>query len=599
MFINNNKLIENISNEFDIEKEEVNNIINNLFGNISLSILNGKKFYMDKLGVMSIDDNLNVVLSNNEENFDESLESIDVKNNDIKNIFLEKSIYKSIFKNIKDISREEEVHIENFGYFHSSSISFKIDPIFQNIISIKFNKDDKDNSNINNDDLIKKLDTTLEDICNKEKGTSNNENKEVVEDILDELDNRANIENTHENYEEDMVEIVDDNNYNDDSYNEENDDSIDNNVIGNIWKNQSCESNIENNNNEEEYNNNYTIDDIINSNENYIEDNIIEEDTIEDKEERENDYPEMKEHTKEELLDINNFDSSDLKNIDEGRIEENMEKEINDKTSSQEELLNASRSNEDLLETSKRESLEVLNKYENEIKNVQQSSTDSKKNNIQKKSSSLFGGILKVVCIIIFILIVGVIISNYYNKSSSISASNNVENQKLYDIVNTYFNKINSTSLSYITSKDMYYWDIAKSLYGDATYWPLIYSYNSGEYKISNIIKKGSSISYKSLQKPTSTKDIKLLNNTISKSYISIYPILVNDKKLSHSLWALKLSAYYDINVFKNNASIMPEQTYNDILRENNGIKNIYSDMVNNENVFVSFIENIKQKLGI
>ena len=423
-------------------------------------------------------------------------------------------------------------------------------------------------------------------------------NKEVVEDILDELDNRANIENTHENYEEDMVEIVDDNNYNDDSYNEENDDSIDNNVIGNIWKNQSCESNIENNN-EEEYNNNYTIDDIINSNENYIEDNIIEEDTIEDKEERENDYPEMKEHTKEELLDINNFDSSDLKNIDEGRIEENMEKEINDKTSSQEELLNASRSNEDLLETSKRESLEVLNKYENEIKNVQQSSTDSKKNNIQKKSSSLFGGILKVVCIIIFILIVGVIISNYYNKSSSISASNNVENQKLYDIVNTYFNEINSTSLSYITSKDMYYWDIAKSLYGDATYWPLIYSYNSGEYKISNIIKKGSSISYKSLQKPTSTKDIKLLNNTISKSYISIYPILVNDKKLSHSLWALKLSAYYDINVFKNNASIMPEQTYNDILRENNGIKNIYSDMVNNENVFVSFIENIKQKLGI
>ena len=598
MFINNNKLIENISNEFDIEKEEVNNIINNLFGNISLSILNGKKFYMDKLGVMSIDDNLNVVLSNNEENFDESLESIDVKNNDIKNIFLEKSIYKSIFKNIKDISREEEVHIENFGYFHSSSISFKIDPIFQNIISIKFNKDDKDNSNINNDDLIKKLDTTLEDICNKEKGTSNNENKEVVEDILDELDNRANIENTHENYEEDMVEIVDDNNYNDDSYNEENDDSIDNNVIGNIWKNQSCESNIENNN-EEEYNNNYTIDDIINSNENYIEDNIIEEDTIEDKEERENDYPEMKEHTKEGLLDINNFDSSDLKNIDEGRIEENMEKEINDKTSSQEELLNASRSNEDLLETSKRESLEVLNKYENEIKNVQQSSTDSKKNNIQKKSSSLFGGILKVVCIIIFILIVGVIISNYYNKSSSISASNNVENQKLYDIVNTYFNEINSTSLSYITSKDMYYWDIAKSLYGDATYWPLIYSYNSGEYKISNIIKKGSSISYKSLQKPTSTKDIKLLNNTISKSYISIYPILVNDKKLSHSLWALKLSAYYDINVFKNNASIMPEQTYNDILRENNGIKNIYSDMVNNENVFVSFIENIKQKLGI
>ena len=89
------------------------------------------------------------------------------------------------------------------------------------------------------------------------------------------------------------------------------------------------------------------------------------------------------------------------------------------------------------------------------------------------------------------------------------------------------------------------------------------------------------------------------LNNTLSKSYISIYPILVNDKKLNHALWALKLSAYYDLNVFKNNASIMPEQTYNDILKENSGVKNIYNNMSNNENIFISFIENIKQKIGI
>ncbi|PPS21510.1 HU family DNA-binding protein [Brachyspira murdochii] len=106
MFKTNYTLIENISNEFNIDKNEINLIIKELFDKISLSIINGNKFYMDKLGVISTDEDKNIFFSNEDESFNESLESIDVKSKELKNILLEKSIYKSIFKNIKDISKK-------------------------------------------------------------------------------------------------------------------------------------------------------------------------------------------------------------------------------------------------------------------------------------------------------------------------------------------------------------------------------------------------------------------------------------------------------------------------------------------------------------
>ena len=118
MFKTNYTLIENISNEFNIDKNEINIIIKELFDKITLSIINGNKFYMDKLGVISADEDKKIFFSNEDESFDESLESIDVKSKDIKDIFLEKSIFKSIFKNIKDISKSEHVYIENFGTFY-------------------------------------------------------------------------------------------------------------------------------------------------------------------------------------------------------------------------------------------------------------------------------------------------------------------------------------------------------------------------------------------------------------------------------------------------------------------------------------------------
>ena len=565
MFKTNYTLIENISNEFNIDKNEINIIIKELFDKITLSIINGNKFYMDKLGVISADEDKKIFFSNEDESFDESLESIDVKSKDIKDIFLEKSIFKSIFKNIKDISKSEHVYIENFGtFYYNSNIIFDPDTYLKNKVK-------------------------------------NTENNEITEDILDELDNKIlnkRIENI--NNDEILEEVIDEEN-----------NSIDDNIIGNIWKNKTYNS-IDLNTMIKKLNENEKTED--------SENTVIIEEEKNKKEEKIN-YPEMKEYSKEELLDINNFDEDYLnenaeKNIKGKEMESHKETEKSEEKNKKEEKINYP----EMKEYSKEELLDINNfdeKYINDLKdnttankNIEKEllnikntkELDNKKMNKKKESSELFKGILKVALIIIFILIIGIFVSIYYG-SNKIVASNNIENQKLYDVVNTFFNSMNAASLSYITSKDMYYWDIAKYLYGDATYWPLLYSYNNDKYKISNVIKKGSSISYRNIPDFYSYKEIKNLDNTLSKSYMLLYPILINDRKLKHALWALKLSAYYDLNVFKNNADMIPENTYNNIVKESSSIKITYDEFIKygqlNENILLSFIDIIKEKLGI
>ena len=565
MFKTNYTLIENISNEFNIDKNEINIIIKELFDKITLSIINGNKFYMDKLGVISADEDKKIFFSNEDESFDESLESIDVKSKDIKDIFLEKSIFKSIFKNIKDISKSEHVYIENFGtFYYNSNIIFDPDTYLKNKVK-------------------------------------NTENNEITEDILDELDNKIlnkRIENI--NNDEILEEVIDEEN-----------NSIDDNIIGNIWKNKTYNS-IDLNTMIKKLNENEKTED--------SENTVIIEEEKNKKEEKIN-YPEMKEYSKEELLDINNFDEDYLnenaeKNIKGKEMESHKETEKSEEKNKKEEKINYP----EMKEYSEEELLDINNFDEKYINDLKENTTankniekellnikntkelDNKKMNKRKESSELFKGILKVALIIIFILIIGIFVSIYYG-SNKIVASNNIENQKLYDVVNTFFNSMNAASLSYITSKDMYYWDIAKYLYGDATYWPLLYSYNNDKYKISNVIKKGSSISYRNIPDFYSYKEIKNLDNTLSKSYMLLYPILINDRKLKHALWALKLSAYYDLNVFKNNADMIPENTYNNIVKESSSIKITYDEFIKygqlNENILLSFIDIIKEKLGI
>ncbi len=542
MLNTNNKLLENISNEFNIENNEAENIVQKLFSKITSSILNKNRFYIYKVGILSLDKDNNIVLSKEDENFDESLESLNVTNNNIKNIFLEKSIYKSIFKNIADISKEENVYIQNFGTF--SNTSFEADDYLKN--------------------KIKELD-----------------NNEIVEDILDELDSQ--IKNKNLNYNsnndeiEEIVEVTDEENK------EEVNKSIDNNVVGNIWKNYNSidlNSMIKNLNEKEVIEN--KSEKVEKIEESKINNNISDNNN--------NDYPEMKEYSKEELLDINHFDKEDLEYSDTHyNSEEEDKKEIADnllEVNVQKELFNKNNNNNN----------KTLNT------NIKKSGNKKMDKKNIKRSSSLLVGIIRVIFIIIIIFILGIASTIYYS-SNKIISSNNIENRKLYDIVNEYFNQIDSANLSYITSKDMYYWDIAKTLYGDATYWPLLYAYNNDKFKISNIIKKGSTISYRNIPDFYSVREIKYLNNTLSKSYIYVYPILTNDNKYNHALWALKLSAYYDLNVFKNNSNVIPEETYMEILNNNNTINTAYNDLIKygqlNENIVLSIFDIIKEALGI
>ncbi|KLI52493.1 LysM peptidoglycan-binding domain-containing protein [Brachyspira hyodysenteriae] len=533
----NNKLLENISSEFNIENDEAENIIQKLFSKITSSILDKNRFYIYKVGILSLDQNNNITLNTEDENFDESLESLNVTNNNIKNIFLEKSIYKSICKNIADILKEEDIYIKNFGTF--SKNNFEADSYLKNKIK-------------------------------------ESDNNEITEYILDELDSQ--IKNKKINYQDEKEEIEEIVEVTDEENKEEENKSIDNNVVGNIWKN---------------YNSIDLNSMIKNLNEKEDKKNDSEETVVEKKEEKEekdnisdnknNGYPEMKEYSKEELLDINHFDKEDLEsNISVNNEEDKKETEnILLESNIQKELLN----NKETLNT-----------------NIKKSGKNTMDKNNVKRKNVLLVGIIRVIIIIIVIFIIGIASSIYYN-SNKIISSNRIENRKLYDIVNEYFNEIDSANLSYVTSKDMYYWDIAKTLYGDATYWPLIYAYNNDKFKISNVIRKGSTISYRNIPDFYSIREIRYLNNTLSKSYIYVYPILTNDNKYNHALWALKLSAYYDLNVFKNNSNIIPEETYTEILNNNNTITTTYNELIKygqlNENMVLSLFDIIKETLGI
>ncbi|MEI0509098.1 hypothetical protein [Brachyspira intermedia] len=543
MLNTNNKLLENISNEFNIENNEAENIVQKLFSKITSSILNKNRFYIYKVGILSLDKNNNIILNKEDENFDESLESLNVTNNNIKNIFLEKSIYKSIFKNIGDISKEENVYIKDFGTF--SNTSFEADDYLKNKIK-------------------------------------ESDNNEIAEDILDELDNQ--IKNKNLNYnsnddetKEEIEEIIE---ITDEESKEEENKSIDNNVVGNIWKNYNSidlNSMIKNLNEKEVIEN--KSEKVEKAEESKINNNISDNNN--------NDYPEMKEYSKEELLDINHFDKEDLEYNDTDN-KEDIKKEADKllEVNIQKELFNKNNNNNN----------KTLNT------NIKKSGNKTMDKKNIKRSSSLFVGIIRVIFIIIIIFILGIASTIYYSSNKMIS-SNNIENKKLYDIVNEYFNQIDSANLSYITSKDMYYWDIAKTIYGDATYWPLLYAYNNDKFKISNVIKKGSTISYRNIPDFYSVREIKYLNNTLSKSYIYVYPILTNDNKYNHALWALKLSAYYDLNVFKNNSNVIPEETYMEILNNNSTINTTYNDLIKygqlNENIVLSIFDIIKEALGI
>ena len=217
-----------------------------------------------------------------------------------------------------------------------------------------------------------------------------------------------------------------------------------------------------------------------------------------------------------------------------------------------------------------------------------------------------------VAALIVIVAFITIFFITYPNANKNLTYD--IGNNKLENIVNEYFDNIESTELlTYKLNSDMHYWDIAKELYNDFTYWVLIYAYNK-TYKVDAIIKKGSSIRYKNIQKKIQTvsnknkkedtstdlsiEDIKYFYNTLSKSFLLLYPDFIGAKKNEHALWTLKLSYYYDKNVFMTNSNIIPDNAYSNVLENNGGIGSFSSQFLKynklNGNIVSSFMAVIK-----
>ena len=234
----------------------------------------------------------------------------------------------------------------------------------------------------------------------------------------------------------------------------------------------------------------------------------------------------------------------------------------------------------------------VVNKISsiNEVEKIDRKITDNKitrdRITIRKKKNTNPYPILIAAAFIVVVAFVVISFINYPNFNEGLTY--NIDDKNLYNIVNEYFSYIDSKDLfSYKLASNMYYWDLSKELYNDVTYWPLIYAYNNKKYKVDAVIKKGSSISYKKLPESmispknntNSIEDIKYFYNTLSKSFIILYPNFISAKKNGHALWSLKLSYYYDKNVFTTNAPLMPSGVYSNILAQNGRIVNLYSQI--------------------
>ncbi|MBW5398925.1 hypothetical protein E6A47_02520, partial [Brachyspira pilosicoli] len=235
---------------------------------------------------------------------------------------------------------------------------------------------------------------------------------------------------------------------------------------------------------------------------------------------------------------------------------------------------------------SKDELLDISNISDKEVK-----SNKSKQSSEKKETKGNFI-LLKIAAVIVVIIAVIMMLALNVNNNGS----NNVDNEKLYNIVNGYFTNVKTANLSYTVSNNMYYWDIAKEIYGNSTYWPIISVYN--KYNIITPIKKGSKVTYKLLPRFCTVNDLKAFENTLSKSFIKVYPILQDGKKYNHAMWSLKLAAYYDIRVFKDNTNSISNETYTKILSQHSGFNDLLYKMSRynkvTKNPASSFVEIIK-----
>ena len=554
----NNILIERLSNRFKISEKEIKDSIQHIFSEITSLVVEGKVFYMYDLGFIYADKEANLIFRNADIAFDASLETITIK-------YLGRTaFYEAIFETMRHIiDNGGIIYIEDFGTFSYKDgyVHFDCSDTLSYLIEERFDKVNKITSTI----LTKKLSSRFKKSKMEVIDLINQLFKEITLSVIDSkvfhiydlgfiyVDKNCKLvfRSADIGFDESINDIADGDKEKEmyETILEAIRHAVDNGekvyieCFGTFFYNDGYIKFEPDEILLYVVDKRFNIKKLINNISNELDGFYSDKNILESKTEK---YKSMKEYTESELLDINNFEKDFFSN-------ENIKK--------------------------------------------------------SKKATNKDISIAPILITSIFIVAIALItifFITYPNSNKNLIYG--IDNKKLENIVDEYFNNIDSKELlTYKLTSDMYYWDISKELYDDFTYWALIYAYNK-RYKADAIIKKGSSIRYKDIRKniqsqtdsnETSTmEDIKYFYNTLSKSFLLLYPDFISAKKDGHALWTLKLSYYYDKNVFMTNSNIVPDNVYSNVLANNDGMGSFYSQFSKykklNGNIVSSFMAVIK-----
>ena len=554
----NNILIERLSNRFKISEKEIKDSIQHIFSEITSLVVEGKVFYMYDLGFIYADKEANLIFRNADIAFDASLETITIK-------YLGRTaFYEAIFETMRHIiDNGGIIYIEDFGTFSYKDgyVHFDCSDTLSYLIEERFDKVNKITSTI----LTKKLSSRFKKSKMEVIDLINQLFKEITLSVIDSkvfhiydlgfiyVDKNCKLvfRSADIGFDESINDIADDDKEKEiyETILEVIRHAVDNGekvyieCFGTFFYNDGYIKFEPDEILLYVVDKRFNIKKLINNISNELDGFYSDKNILESKTEK---YKSMKEYTESELLDINNFEKDFFSN-------ENIKK--------------------------------------------------------SKKATNKDISIAPILITSIFIVAIALItifFITYPNSNKNLIYG--IDNKKLENIVDEYFNNIDSKELlTYKLTSDMYYWDISKELYDDFTYWALIYPYNK-RYKADALIKKGSSIRYKDIRKniqsqtdsnETSTmEDIKYFYNTLSKSFLLLYPDFISAKKDGHALWTLKLSYYYDKNVFMTNSNIVPDNVYSNVLANNDGMGSFYSQFSKynklNGNIVSSFMAVIK-----
>ena len=535
MFSTNSILIDRLSSRLRTTKTEINKLINELFSSITSYVLNNKIFYMYELGYIYLDKNYDIVFRNADMSFDVSLNTITEKYDTVKNRAIKKNIYEMIFENIRHlVDNGEKVYIENFGTFSHNDgyINFEEDRALVYLIEMKIQ--DIKNKYLGYNKLVDRL-------CSARKNWDRNFIEDEINSLFKNIVSLVLEKKIFFIYEVGNVFI--DNNYN----------------IAFRSADMCFDASL------------YSI--------------ISNIDNVNERLEKKKFFEAVFENIRHlvdhnESIYINNFGTFFY---NKGYVSFNADivfvNRVNNKFFNERAAISENQ-------------LEMKDYSTDELLDISNISDRPNKESKQVKETKHNFILLKIAAVIVVIIAVIMMIALNVNNNGS----NNIDNEKLYNIVNGYFTNVNTASSFYTVSNNMYYWDIAKEIYGNSTYWPIISAYN--KYNIITPIQKGSRITYKLLPQFSNIDELKTFENILSKSFIKVYPVLQNGKKYNHAMWSLKLSAYYDLRVFKDNTNSISNETYAKILSEHSGFNDLLYKMSRynkvTKNPLYSFVEIIK-----